>query len=79
MYLVFKDAYKALKPGGKFSLLVSDSHAFKMVHINTAKLLGEVAIEAGFINVHVELWQFKNTTSHKYKLLENILTVEKPS
>jgi hypothetical protein len=38
----------------------------------------KVAEKAGFENCHIELWQFKNTTSHKYKLLENILTVQKP-
>jgi DNA modification methylase len=78
MSQVFEEAYKVLKPGGKFSLLVSDSHAFKMVHIETAKLLGEVAADVGFKNIHIELWQYKNSTSHKYKLLENILTVQKP-
>lgn len=78
MYLVFKEALKVLKPGGKFMLLVSDSHAFKMVHIETAKILEEVAIKAGFVNTNIELWQYKNSTSHKYKLLENTLTVQKP-
>lgn len=77
MYKVFLEAHKVLRPGGKFMLLVSDSHAFKMVHIETAKLLGEVAKKAGFKKSHIELWQYKISTSHKYKLLENILTVQK--
>jgi DNA modification methylase len=78
MYRVFQEAYAVLRPGGKFVLLVSDSHAFKMVHIETARLLEEVASKAGFVNPHVELWQYKVSTSHKFKLLENILTIEKP-
>jgi DNA modification methylase len=77
MYKVFQEAQKVLKPGGKFSLLVSDSHAFKMVHIETAELLKDVAEKAGFSDCHIELWQYKISTSHKYKLLENILTIEK--
>jgi DNA modification methylase len=78
MYLVFEEALKVLKPGGSFSLLVSDSHAFKMVHISTADLLAEVAKLAGFKKPEVELWQFKKSTSHKFKMYENILTVYKP-
>lgn len=77
MFNVFREAKKVLKPGGKFVLLVSDSHAFKMVHIKTADLLKVVAEKAGLVNGHIELWQYKNSTSHKYKLLENILTIEK--
>jgi len=78
MYKTFQNALDVLKPGGKFVLLVSDSHAFKMVHIQTAKLLSEVAERAGFIDSNVELWQLKNSTSHGYKLYEEILTVQKP-
>lgn len=78
MYLVFMEAFKALKPGGTFSLLVSDSHAFKMVHISTADLLAEVADLAGFKKHQIDLWQFKKSTSHKFKMYENILTVHKP-
>ncbi|MCJ7805831.1 site-specific DNA-methyltransferase [Patescibacteria group bacterium] len=77
MYQMFQQALIVLKPGAKFSLLVSDSHAFKMVHIETAKLLAEVAMKAGFVNYGIELWQLKNSTSHKYKLFEDILTLQK--
>lgn len=75
MYLVFEEARKVLKEGAPFSLLVSDSHAFKMVHISTAAILAEVAILAGFKTAEIELWQLKKTTSHGYQLMENILTV----
>lgn len=77
MYSTFKNALVILKKGGSFSLLVSDSHAFKMTHIKTAEILGEVAIKAGFRKAEIELWQNKVSTSHKYNLHENILTVTK--
>ena len=78
MYRVFQEANKTLKPGGKFVLLVSDSHAFKMVHIKTAEILAETAVKAGMVNPHIELWQNKLSTSHKYNLFEEVLTVERP-
>ncbi len=77
MSLVLKDALKILKPGGTFHLLVSDSHAFKMVHIQTAKLLGDIGLDVGYSDIHIELWQDKISTSHRYDLKENILTLVK--
>jgi len=76
MYLVFVEAKKVLKPGAPFALLVSDSHAFKMVHISTADILAEVALLAGFTEFRIDLWQWKKTTSHGYELRENILIVK---
>lgn len=72
------ECMKVLKPGGKIALLVSDSHTFKMVHIKTATLLSEVGKKAGFVHPEIILWQMKNSTSHKYKLRENILLLQKP-
>jgi len=77
MYLVFQNAHKVLRKGGKFSLLVSDSHAFKMVHIRSAHILAELAEDVGYKKHSIELWQDKVSTSHKYNIQENILTVEK--
>lgn len=77
MYKHFLESYKILKPGGKYSLLVSDSHAFKMVHIETAKILAEMALDIGFSDTKIELWQSKKTTSHSYLLRENIVTLIK--
>lgn len=78
MYSALEECYKVLKPGGKIALLVSDSHAFKMVHIQTAELLRLVGEEIGFINSEILLWQNKPSTSHKYQLRENILILQKP-
>ena len=79
MAYTLAECLKVLKPGGKIAMLVSDSHAFKMVHIKTAALLSKVGVKAGFVNPEIVLWQMKNSTSHKYKLRENILILQKPS
>lgn len=73
-----QEAFRALKPGGKAALLVSDSHAFKMVHIETAKILKVIGETIGFSNSEIILWQNKISTSHKYQLRENILIMQKP-
>lgn len=78
MASTLKECYKALQSGGKIALLVSDSHAFKMVHIQTAELLKIIGEELGYVNAELVLWQLKNSTSHKYQLRENILILEKP-
>lgn len=77
MYKTLEEAYRVLKPGGSIALLVSDSHAFKMVHIQTAKILGEIGLDIGYKNAEILLWQFKNSTSHKYDLREDILILTK--
>lgn len=78
MYNALEESLKVLKPGGKIALLVSDSHAFKMVHIQTAELLKKVGEKAGFVNAEILLWQNKPSTSHRYQLRENILILQKP-
>ncbi|MCL2828625.1 MAG: site-specific DNA-methyltransferase [Oscillospiraceae bacterium] len=78
MSKTFDECLKILRPGGKIALLVSDSHAFKMVHIQTAQILSQIGQMAGFVNPEIDLWQMKNSTSHKYRLRENILIMQKP-
>ena len=77
MAKMFQEAYAIMKEGGKFSLLVSDSHAFKMVHIRTAVILADIARQIGFSSSEIELWQNKRSTSHHYNLREEILTITK--
>jgi hypothetical protein len=78
MYKSLAECYKVLRPGGKIALLVSDSHAFKMVHIQTATILQEIGVMVGFVEPEIILWQLKPSTSHKYWLRENILILKKP-
>ena len=78
MYKALSELFEVLKPGGKIALLVSDSHAFKMVHIETAAILEEIGKKIGFTNTIIELWQMKSSTSHSYEIRENILIMEKP-
>ena len=78
MASTLSECLKVLKPGGKIALLVSDSHAFKMIHIKTAELLKRVGEQIGYTNAEVILWQLKNSTSHNYQLRENILKLQKP-
>ena len=77
MYLNLLGVHQTLKKGGKIYLLVSDSHAFKMVHIETAKILAEIGLKIGFSNAEIGLWQDKISTSHKYHIPENILVLTK--
>jgi DNA modification methylase len=77
MYNNFLEAKKVLREGGKYFLLVSDSHAFKMVHIQTAEILAELARDIGFKEANITLWQDKISTSHKYHLREDILELVK--
>jgi DNA modification methylase len=77
MFLNLRGVLQTLKKGGKIYLLVSDSHAFKMVHIETAKILAEIGMKAGFSEFEIQLWQDKISTSHKYHIPENILILTK--
>lgn len=78
MYKSLFECFQILKPGGKIALLISDSHAFKMVHIQTAEILKEIGENIGYVKPEIVLWQLKSSTSHKYYLRENILILKKP-
>lgn len=78
MHQCLQACYDVLRPGGKIALLVSDSHAFKMVHIQTADILKQIGLQLGYVNPEILLWQLKTTTSHKYSLRENVLILQKP-
>ena len=78
MYKALEECYRVLKPGGKIALLVSESHAFKMVHVQTVRILQEIGEHIGFVNAEIVLWQKKTSTSHTYTLREEILILSKP-
>jgi DNA modification methylase len=75
MYRLLSSAYDIVEEGGTVTLLVGDSHAFKMVHIETAKLLEKIALNIGFKGSKIEVWQYLRSTAHKYPIPEYILTL----
>ncbi len=77
MYRCLQEIYDILESKGTAALLVGDSHAFKMVHIEAAKILGELALDVGFKKYEIELWQNIRSTAQKYPLHENILELIK--
>jgi len=77
MYRFLKELNQVLCPSGTAAFLVGDSHAFKMKHIETAKLLAEMAKEIGFSSYDLELWWNKRSTSHSFFLPEYILNLTK--
>lgn len=77
MFTFLEELYSVLKENGTASFLVGDSHGFKMVHIETGRLLGELAIEIGFSNYNLELWWNKRSTAHEFYLPEYILNLRK--
>jgi len=77
MYRFLLGAYDILSDGGTLTLLVGDSHAFKMTHIETAKLLELLAFDIGFKRSEVEVWRYIKSTAHNFPIPENILTLYK--
>ncbi len=73
MKKVLTNLLDALNEGGVVSMLVGDSRTYKLVHIPTAEILGEIALEVGFRRVEIELWRNNLSTAHKMDLNENIL------
>jgi DNA modification methylase len=77
MYRSLQEMFKVLKEGGTAAILVGDSHAFKMTHIETAKVLGEFALEIGFKKCELEVWLHIRSTAHNYAVPEYILELYK--
>ncbi len=77
MKKVLRNLLTALNEGGVVSFLVGDSRTYKLVHIPTAKILGELAIEVGFKRFETELWRKGVSTAHKLDIDENILQLYK--
>ncbi len=71
-------AYRCLRRGGKAAYVVGDSRSFKMVHIETAKILGKVAKSVGFEVAGIEVWRDRRSTAHDEPLLENVLLLRRP-
>lgn len=72
-----RNALLALNDGGVASILVGDSRTYKLVHIPTAEILGELALEVGFKRFEIQLWRNNVSTAHKLDLNEYVLRLYK--
>jgi hypothetical protein len=75
MYRFLTQAYEAVGQEGTVTLLVGDSHAFKMTHIETAKILEKLAKNIGFQKSDKQVWRYIRSPSQRVLVPENILTL----
>ena len=82
MLRVLQCAWKALKPGAQFVLVVGDSAPYG-VHVATENFLGRIGIAVGFSSSSIEELRTRggkwgnNPQRHKTQLRESVLTLTK--
>jgi hypothetical protein len=74
----FQDVKKILAPGAHCAYVVGDQSSYLRVHIPTARILGELAREAGFRNVRTIRWRSRWSTTTSRNIDENILVFQAP-
>ena len=74
--------YRALRPSGSFILVIGDSAPYG-VHVETERVLGDIASDIGYTDYSVEVIRSRgekwagNSQRHHVKLKESILTIRK--
>lgn len=76
----FEQVYDLLAPGGKAAYVVGDSGSYWQVEVETAEILGELAVNrVGFEEPKIQLWRNMAATTADYNdVEENILILTKP-
>ena len=82
MVKVLSEAYSVLKPGRQFILVLGDSAPYG-VHIETEKIIGQLAVAVGFRKYELEMLRKRgdkwahNPQRHTIPLRESVLTILK--
>lgn len=82
MVQVLAGAWAILKPGGRFILVLGDSAPYG-VHVPTERIVGRLAVGAGFSSYEIEQLRTRggkwghNPQRHKVPLRESLLTITK--
>jgi hypothetical protein len=66
-----------LKPSGVCAYVVGDQSSYLGVHIPTAEIIRDLAQEVGFIDVTIEHWRNRWSTSTSKKMEEHILVLRR--
>jgi hypothetical protein len=70
--------FPLLSPGANCAYVVGDQSCYLQVHIPTAQILSEIATDVGFVNVSIEHWRTRRSTTTSRMIDENILLFKKP-
>lgn len=73
MYRHFEILKPLLAPGAQLAYVVGDQMSFFRTHIQTAKILAEIAESLGYKVDEIELWRTRLSTATKMQIEENVL------
>lgn len=68
----------ALKPGARLAYVVGDQASFFRILIRTGELLAEIAHEAGYTVVSIDLFRTRLATATRVQLREEVVVLEWP-
>jgi hypothetical protein len=74
----FQSVLPYLEPGARCAYVVGDQSSYLQVHIPTADLLAELAVECGFQHVETRQWRTRWSTTMSRNVVENILLLRAP-
>jgi len=74
----FEQVTRALKPGAKLAYVVGDQASYLQVHIRTGELLADIAHEAGYEVLSLDLFRTRLSTTTGQQLREEVLVLEWP-
>ncbi|NPV70793.1 MAG: hypothetical protein HPY55_09135 [Firmicutes bacterium] len=78
MYRHLASLLPHLKHGARCAYVVGDQMSYFRVHIQTAKLLAEVALKAGYEVEGIDLWRTRRATATRRDIDENVLIIRRP-
>ena len=73
MYRHFQTLKPLLSPEARLAYVVGDQMSFFRTHIQTAKILAEIAETLGYKVEEIELWRTRLATATKIQIEENVL------
>jgi hypothetical protein len=73
-----QNLHLVLPSGAKCAYVVGDQSSYLQVHIPTAKILAEIAVEVGYEYMETKRWRTSWSSKTSKKVNENILVLRKP-
>jgi hypothetical protein len=74
----FRSVLPLMMPGAMCAYVVGDQSSYLQVHIPTAELLADIAVDCGFEHVETRQWRIRWSTTMSRNIVENILLLRAP-